>query len=85
MRTYGTLSRVTKHGHTSTWHFIAIGDEYWAIGGCHKPLAKRFVNIDELRSLYSQYISYGYMPLGESAVADTIEQLPVIEQLSFDV
>lgn len=71
MQNFGTLTRVTKHGHTSTWHFLSINDEYWAIGGCHRPLGKRFDNVDQLRALYSQYVSYGYTPVCADA-ADAV-------------
>ena len=63
MKTLGTLSRTTKHGHTSVWHFVEAPDAWYAFGGCHRPLVKRFASVDELRALYRSYISYGYAPM----------------------
>ena len=63
MRTLGTLSMTTKRGHTSVWHFVEAPDAWYAFGGCHRPLVKRFASVDELRALYRSYISYGYAPM----------------------
>ncbi len=65
MRTLATLTRSTKLGHTSTWHFVEAVDGFYAFGGCHRPLVKRFASADELRDLYRSYIQYGYTPLAE--------------------
>lgn len=62
MRSLATLSMVTKLGHTSTWHFCQCADGWYAFGGCHRPLVKRFDSVKELRALYKNYLSYGYKP-----------------------
>lgn len=83
MQNFGTLSRVTKYGHTSIWHFLSINGEYWAIGGCHRPIGKRFDNVDQLRALYSQYVSYGYTPVGASVADVMLDDTP--RQLTLSV
>ena len=61
MKSLSVLSMSTKRGHTSTWHFCEGADgKFYAFGGCHKPLIKRFDSIDELRVLYCKYVTYGY-------------------------
>ena len=50
----------TKRGLHSVWHFCQCADGYYAFGGCHTPLIKRFDTIDELRALYRSYLGYGY-------------------------
>ena len=60
MRPIATLSRITKRGLTSTWHFVECADGFYAFGGCHKALVKRFDNADALRELYVSYLNYGY-------------------------
>jgi hypothetical protein len=45
------------------WHFVCATDGYFAFGGCHKTLIKKFSTIDDLRELYKQYIGYGYAPV----------------------
>ena len=67
MQSYGSLERKTPKGYTSTWHFINIDNEYFAIGGCHKALAKRFDNIADLRIFYKQMLGYGYAIPGTAA------------------
>ena len=62
MRSLATLSMKTKKGFTSTWHFCQTSDGYFAFGGCHRPLVKKFSTIKELRTLYKNYLSYGYKP-----------------------
>ena len=62
MRSLATLSMTTKLGHISTWHFCQAPEGFYAFGGCHRPLVKRFGSIKELRDLYRSYISYGYTP-----------------------
>lgn len=62
MRSLATLSMTTKRGHQSTWHFAQCTDGFYAFGGCHKPLVKRFDSLKELRALYKSYLSYGYKP-----------------------
>ena len=64
MRQLATLSMTTKLGHTSTWHFCQAPEGFYAFGGCHRPLVKRFDSIKELRTLYRKYLSYGYTPVG---------------------
>ena len=63
MRSLATLSMTTKRGLTSIWHFAECSDGYFAFGGCHVPLVKRFTSIQELRDLYRSYIGYGYAPM----------------------
>jgi len=63
MQTLASLSRVTKNGLVSTWHFVQAPDAFYAFGGCHKPLVKRFDTIQELRDLYASYVKYGYSPM----------------------
>ena len=63
-----SLTRTTKRGLTSTWHFVQSPDGFYAFGGCHKPLVKRCATIQELRSLYENYLKYGY-----HKVADTLQ------------
>ena len=60
MRSLGSVTRTTKKGLTSTWHFVECPDGFYAFGGCHKPLVKRFDTIEELRALYKSYLGYGY-------------------------
>jgi len=90
MRSLATLSMRTKLGHTSTWHFAECSDGWYAFGGCHKPLVKRFTSVKQLRSLYKKYVSYGYKPQGAPdaelvrtvLIADPWEsELPVSMQL----
>ena len=65
MQTFASVERTTPKGHHSVWHFVCASDGFYAFGGCHKPLVKRFDNIEELRALYKQYIGYGYSPIGQ--------------------
>jgi hypothetical protein len=60
MHSLATVSRTTKRGLTSTWHFVQCTDGWYAFGGCHRPLVKRFDTVEQLRELYDTYISYGY-------------------------
>ena len=69
MTTYGTLTKLTKHNYTSTWHFCEVNGEYYAFGGCHKPLVKRFDTVEELQEYYQQMCAYGYAPLGMPTIA----------------
>ena len=93
MRSLATLSMTTKKGHTSTWHFVQCVDGWYAFGGCHRPLVKRFDSVQELRALYRKYISYGYTVDGTAdhaltrtvLIADPWEsQLPLNMQLQLD-
>ena len=66
-----SLSKLTKLGHVSTWHFVKAPDGYYAFGGCdapsHKPQVKRFATVKELRSLYDRYVrEYGYHQVNEA-------------------
>ena len=63
MRTISTLTRTTKRGLTSVWHFVQCEDGFYAFGGCHRPLVKRFDTVEELRALWRSYLSYGYRQL----------------------
>ena len=63
MQTLATLSRVTKKGYTSTWYFVGGVDGFYAFGGCHQPIIKRFETREQLRALYAKYLSYGYTKL----------------------
>ena len=65
MRSLATLSMVTPKGHTSTWHFVQCTSGWYAHGGCHRPLVKKFNSVKELRALYRNYLSYGFKPVGE--------------------
>ena len=65
MRNLATLSMTTKLGRTSVWYFVEANDGYYAFGGCHRPLVKRFDTIEDLRALYQSYLGYGYAPLTE--------------------
>lgn len=60
MQTLATLSRTTKKGYTSVWYFVEGIDGFYAFGGCHKPIIKRFDTLEQLRALYANYIKYGY-------------------------
>ena len=60
MQTLATISRTTKKGYTSTWYFVEGIDGYYAFGGCHKPIIKKFDTLNKLRALYAKYIEYGY-------------------------
>jgi len=71
MRTLATLTRTTKRGLTSIWHFVQAEDGCYAFGGCHVPLIKRFDSIDELRDLYRSYLSYGYGPITKQQATPT--------------
>ena len=89
MRSLATLSMRTKLGHKSTWHFAQCSDGWYAFGGCHKPLVKRFTSVKQLRSLYKKYVSYGYTLQGTpdaafvrfSQIADPWSDLPADIQL----
>ena len=87
MRSLATLTRTTKRGLTSTWYFVQAADGFYAFGGCHKPLIKRFDSVDDLRALYTNYVSYGYELVRSSAViSDPWEsKLPVDMQLQLDL
>jgi len=63
MQTLASLTRVTKKGLVSNWHFVKTQDGFFAFGGCHKPLIKRFDTIEQLRALYANYLGYGYKPV----------------------
>ena len=65
MISLASLERTTKRGLHSVWHFVQAPDGYYAFGGCHKPLVKRFDTVEDLRELYSTYLGYGYQPLAE--------------------
>lgn len=92
MRSLATLSMVTKLGHNSTWHFCQCADGFFAFGGCHRPLVKKFTTVKELRTLYKNYLSYGYKPsFVDEAFTRTViisdpweSQLPLSEQLALD-
>ena len=60
MQTLASLTRTTKNGLVSTWHFVQAPDAFYAFGGCREADAKRFDTIEELRSLYTSYLGYGY-------------------------
>ena len=66
MRSLVSVTRTTKRGLTSTWHFVQAPDGFYAFGGCHKPLVKRFDTVEELRSLYENYLKYGYRQLSST-------------------
>ena len=87
MRSLATLTRTTKRGLTSTWYFVQAADGFYAFGGCHKPLVKRFDSVDELRALYTNYVSYGYELVRQSSIiSDPWEsKLPVDMQLQLDL
>ena len=63
MQLVASLERTTKRGLHSVWHFVSAPDGFYAFGGCHRPLVKRFESIEELRSLYRNYLGYGYSPV----------------------
>ena len=63
MQTLASLSRVTKHGHNSVWHFVQTPEGYFAFGGCTKPNIKRLDTLDQLRAMYRNYVKYGYTPV----------------------
>ena len=63
MRSLSSLEMTTSRGHHSVWHFAECADGFYAFGGCHRPLVKRFDSLDQLRSLYRSYIGYGYRPV----------------------
>ena len=83
MRTLASLSMTTKRGLTSTWHFVKAVDGFYAFGGCHVPLVKRFASVEELRSLYVNYLGYGFRPLNEQQATPTPSVLP--EDLQLDL
>ena len=60
MRTLAILERTTKKGYRSIWHFVEGADGFYAFGGCHKPLVKKFDTRKQLVALYNSYIRYGY-------------------------
>lgn len=60
MQTLAVLERITKKGYRSVWHFVEGADGFYAFGGCHKPLIKKFDTREQLRSLYESYKGYGY-------------------------
>ena len=63
MTTLATLSRTTKKGKTSTWYFVETPDGYFAFGGCDTPSIKKCDTKDALRSLYQNWVKYGYRPV----------------------
>jgi len=65
MRNLATLSMTTKLGRTSVWYFVEANDGFYAFGGCHRPIVKRFDTVKELRALYQSYLGYGYTPMTE--------------------
>ena len=71
MQHIASVERTTPKGHHSVWHFVQANDAYYAFGGCHKALVKRFDNMQQLQSLYEMYIGYGYEPVSD------VEQLAI--------
>ena len=68
LKPLASLTRVTKRGLTSNWHFVQAPDGFYAFGGCHKPLVKRFETVQELRSLYERYVrEYGYQQVADTS------------------
>ena len=65
MRTLAILERTTKKGYRSVWHFVEGLDGFYAFGGCHKPLVKKFDTREQLRDLYNSYKRYGYSQVAE--------------------
>ena len=63
MSTVSSLECTTKRGYHSVWHFVECPDGFYAFGGCHRPLVKRFETVEELRSLYRSHLGYGYTPM----------------------
>ena len=63
-----SIERITKKGFRSVWNFAEAPDGFYAFGGCHKPLIKKFANIEDMRAFYKQMIGYGY-----SAVMQQLE------------
>ena len=93
MRPLATLSMTTKLGHSSTWHFAQCSDGFYAFGGCHRAIVKRFTSVKQLRTLYRKYLGYGYTPQGtpDAAFARTMviadpwkSELPVRMQLELE-
>ena len=66
MRSLVSVTRTTKRGLTSTWHFVQAPDGFYAFGGCHKPLVKRFDTVEELRALYEFMAEKGYRQLSSA-------------------
>ena len=61
MTNLAIVSKSTKHG-ISVWRFIQTEDgKFFAFGGC-TPACKEFASLDELRTCYKNWISYGYQP-----------------------
>ena len=61
MQTLAIVSKYTKQG-LSVWRFVVTETgEYFAFGGV-KPACKAFATIDQLRSCYKSWVSYGYQP-----------------------
>ena len=61
MTNLAIVSKSTKHG-ISVWRFIQTEDgKFVAFGGC-TPACKEFASLDELRTCYKNWISYGYQP-----------------------
>ena len=55
-----SIERTTKKGLHSVWNFVEAPDGFYAFGGCHKPLVKRFDDRESMANFYRQMISYGY-------------------------
>ena len=55
-----SVERKTPRGHRSVWNFVEAPDAFYAFGGCHKALVRRFDNRKDFDSFYTDLIGYGY-------------------------
>lgn len=65
MTNFASVERTTKKGYHSVWHFVCAPDGFYAFGGCHKPLIKKFDAINDMRNFYKQMLEYGYSPIAQ--------------------
>lgn len=64
MNIIASLEMHTKNGKHSVWNFFESADGFfYAVGGCHRPLVKKFETKQQLNALIKSHRSYGYSDL----------------------
>jgi len=64
MNMIASLEMRTKNGKHSVWNFFESADGFfYAVGGCHRPLVKKFETRKQLDALIQSHRGYGYSDL----------------------